>query len=187
MLRALRPALVSLLAALVLAGPAQAGGGDYVFDSGTPRQQAQVRAALEASAFDWNVVPARITVHIAPGTGSYARPGHIWLDARVLDAGRFAWAVVQDEYAHQVDFFLFDAATRDRLKTALGARDWCYGVAGLRHHEYGCERFASTLVWSYWPSRHNAYRPQSPRDESAAMAPARFRALMAELIASRRS
>jgi hypothetical protein len=187
MSRCLSAAVASIAAVLVLAGPAHAGGGDYVFDGGTARQHGQVRAALEASAFDWSVVPARITVHIAPDTGSYARPGHIWLDARVLDAGRFSWAVVQDEYAHQVDFFLFDAATRDRLNAALGARDWCYGIAGLRHHEYGCERFASTLVWSYWPSRHNAYRPTSRRDESAAMAPARFRVLMAELVASRRS
>jgi hypothetical protein len=177
--------LLVIAAALALAGPAQAAGGHYDFDGGTKRQRAEVRAALEASSFDWGLVPARVIVHIRPLDHSYSAPGHIWLDADLLGAGRFAWAVVQDEYAHQVDFLLFDSATRERLKAALGARDWCYGVKGLAHHEYGCERFASTLVWAYWPSKDNAYRPQSPNDESAAMAPAAFRALLGQLLGAR--
>lgn len=186
MLRFARTVAVSLLAALALAGAAQAAGGDYVFDGGTPRQQKTVRAALQASAFDWSLVPARVTIHIEPGLdGSHARPGHIWLDTDLVDAGRFSWAVVQDEYAHQIDFFLFDGAMRERVNRELGGRDWCYGVAGLRHSDYGCERFSSTLVWSYWPSRQNAYRPASRHDESAAMRPARFRALMSELLGVR--
>jgi hypothetical protein len=180
--RSRRPALASLLAALVLAGPAHAQGGSFVFDGGTQRQQAQVRAALEASSFDWSVVTVRITIHIRRLPSSYATPGHVWLAAGLLDAGRFAWAVVQDEYAHQVDYFLLDDAARQRLTGALGARDWCYGVQGLAHHEYGCERFTSTLVWTYWQSKDNAYRPRSSSDESAAMAPAAFRTLLAELI-----
>src|SRR5919106_2503403 len=176
--------LCSLLAALALPGHAFARGGDYVFDGGTKAQQAQVRAALVASAFDWSVVPAQVTIHLRRGASSEATPGHIWLDADLLSAGRFAWAIVQDEYAHQVDFFLFDAAKRAKLTAALGARDWCHGVSGLAHHEYGCERFASTLVWSYWQHRDNSYRPTSARDESAAMKPAAFRALLASLLAS---
>ena len=175
--------IIALIGACAVPGTAFARGGDYVFDGGTPAQRAQVRAALEASAFDWNAVGARVTVHVRSDIVSQATPGHIWLDANLLDSGRFAWAIVQDEYAHQVDYFRFDDATRRRLLSHLGGRDWCYGVAGLRHSEYGCERFASTLVWSYWPSRHNAYRPTSPNDESAAMAPARFRALMSALLA----
>ncbi len=185
MLRFARLVLVSVVAALALSGSAWAKGGDYVFDGGSAKQQAQVRAALDASAFDWSIVPAQITIHIARIETSHALPGHIWLDARVVDAGRFGWAVVQDEYAHQVDFFLFDGATRDRLNRELGGRDWCYGVRGLGHGEYGCERFASTLVWSYWQSKDNAYRPTSRQDESAAMAPARFRALMSSLLSAR--
>lgn len=177
-------ASLAVLAALALPGTAHAIGGNYVFEGGTAEQRGTVRAALNASAFNWSLVPARITITIAPGSGSYARPGQIWLDADLLDAGRFSWAIVQDEYAHQVDFFLFDAATRSRLTRELGASDWCYGVAGLDHSAYGCERFASTLVWSYWPSRDNAYRPTSRNDESAAMAPAPFRALMTELTAA---
>ncbi|HVM17239.1 MAG TPA: hypothetical protein VM290_06635 [Gaiellaceae bacterium] len=168
--------------ALLLASDAMAAGGSYVFDGGTPAQRAQVRAALEASSFDWGLVPATITIHIVRGVDSHSRPGHIWLDADLLDAGTFAWAAVQDEYAHQVDFFLFDDATRAQLNRVLGGRDWCYGVRGLRHAEYGCERFASTLVWTYWQSPDNAYRPRTAGDESAALPPAQFRRLMAELV-----
>jgi hypothetical protein len=173
-----------MLAVLAFAAPAHAGGGNYVFDGGSAKQRAEVRSALEASAFDWNLVPAQITVHIRRGVDSHAFPGHIWLDADLLSAGRFSWAVVQDEYAHQVDFFLFDEAKRAQLTQALGAADWCYGLPGLAHSQYGCERFASTLVWSYWPSSDNTYRPRSANDESAAMAPARFRALLGELLAA---
>jgi hypothetical protein len=180
MRRLLLPAV--LLASLALPGTAFAGGGNYGFDGGTRAQQSQVRAALEASSFDWGAVPAHVTVHIRRGTPTQATPGHIWLDAALVDSGRFAWAAIQDEYAHQVDFFLFDTATRSRLTAELGARDWCYGVRGLAHAEYGCERFASTLVWAYWPSKHNAYRPSSRRDESAAMEPRRFRALLTSLL-----
>lgn len=174
--------VASTAAALALTGTAQAAGGNYVFDGGTPAQQGQVKAALDASAFDWNLVPARITIHVAPGTGSYARPGHIWIDADLLSAGRFAWATVQHEYGHQVDFFLLDDARRQNLRGALGAKDWCYGVQGLAHGDYGCERFASTLAWSYWQSPNNAFQPTSATDESAALKPAAFRGLLASMI-----
>ena len=182
MARKFKVALAAVFAVLALAGNAQAAGGNYVFDGATPTEQRQVRAALDASAFPWSLVPARITIHVGAYGTSRALPGHIYLDRDLLSAGRFAWATVQDEYAHQVDFFLFSHATRLQLTSTLGAKDWCYGVAGLAHHEYGCERFASTLVWAYWPSKANAYRPESARDESAALAPAKFRSLMAALI-----
>jgi hypothetical protein len=178
----LRTVLVTSLAAVALTGQAQARGGQYVFDGGTAKQRAEVRSALNASSFNWSLVPARITIHVAPVGRSYSSRGEIWLDQRLLKAGRFSWATVQDEYSHQIDYFLFDPATRSRLNTLLGGRDWCYGVPGLAHGEYGCERFSSTLVWSYWQSRDNAYRPDSRTAESAAMAPARFRALMSRLI-----
>jgi len=174
--------LAVLLVASALPASAFAGGGNYGFDGGTPAQQAQVRAALEVSAFDWNVVPERVTIHLRPDVPSHATRGHIWLDSGLVSSGRFAWATIQDEYAHQVDFFLFDPATRTQLTGQLGARDWCYDVKGLAHHEYGCERFSSTLVWSFWPSKHNAYRPTSASDESAAMAPKRFRSLVTGLL-----
>lgn len=182
MARAIKIALVTAVAALALTGQAQARGGNYAFDGGSAKQRTQVRSALDASSFNWSLVPARIKIHIAPIGQSYATRGEIWLDARLLNAGRFSWAVVQDEYAHQVDFFLFDAAKRTKLNALLGGKDWCYGVSGLLHHEYGCERFASTLVWSYWPARDNAYKPVSKSSESAAMAPASFRALMKQIV-----
>jgi hypothetical protein len=175
------------LALLATAGHAYAAGGNYGFEGATVAEQAQVRAALDASAFPWSLVPARVTIHVGPQGVSHATPGHVWLDRDLLHAGRFAWATVQDEYAHQLDFFRFDTATRGRLTGELGALDWCYGVQGLAHGEYGCERFSSTLVWSYWPSRDNAYRPTSRNDESAAMPPSRFRALMAEVLGAPRT
>jgi hypothetical protein len=182
MARRIHTLLAALLASFAFAGAAQAAGGNYLFDGGTPKQQAEVRKALNASAFPWSIVPATVTIHIAPGADSYATPGHLYLDADLLDSGRFAWATVQDEYAHQIDFFLLDPAKREQLNRALGGLDWCYGIAGLAHSAYGCERFASTLVWAYWPSSDNAYKPSSASDESAAMKPAKFRALLAQLI-----
>jgi hypothetical protein len=173
---------VSILLTLAVPGQALARGGNYGFEGGTPAQQLQVRKALDASAFDWGVIPGRVTVHVGGYGTSTARPGHVYLDEGLLNAGRFSWATVQDEFAHQVDFLRFDDATRAQLTQALGARDWCYGVQGFAHHEYGCERFASTLVWAFWPSKDNAYRPANPNDESAAMAPARFRALVSGLL-----
>jgi hypothetical protein len=174
--------ILATLCTLALPGQALARGGEYGFEGGTPAQQTQVRKALDASAFDWNLIGARVTVHIGPYGLSHARAGHVYIDGGLLDAGRFSWATVQDEFAHQVDFLRFDDATRSQLTDALGARDWCYGVQGLAHREYGCERFASTLVWAFWPSKDNAYRPADPNDESAAMAPARFRALLTSLL-----
>ena len=177
--------LAVLLVSSAFPASALAGGGNYGFDGGTPAHHAQVRAALEASAFDWNVVPERVTIHLRRGVFSHATRGHIWLDTRLLASGRFAWATVQDEYAHQVDFFRFDPALRLELTDRLGARHWCYEVEGLAHHEYGCERFASTLVWAFWPSKDNAYRPTSAGDEAAAMGPRPFRALVSGLLGMR--
>jgi hypothetical protein len=153
-----------------------------VFAGGTARQQAEVKAALDASAFDWGLVPDQVVIHIAPGIDSEAAPGDIWLDASLLNAGIFSWGVVQHEYAHQVDFFLLDDAKRRLLNAALGGSDWCYGVMGLAHAQYGCERFASTLAWAYWPAAQNSMRPSSAKDESAAMGPDRFRQLMGIMI-----
>ena len=167
---------------LAVAPAAQAAGGTYTIEGGSARNATQIRAALDASTFDWSLVPAPITIHIKNGVSSSATPGHIWLDPALLTAGIFSWATIQDEYAHQVDFFLFDTATRQRLTRLLGGTAWCRETPGLRHSAYGCERFASTLVWAYWPSRSNAYKPTSANDESAALAPAAFRTLMTTLL-----
>ena len=96
--------------------------------------------------------------------------------------GRFAWGVVQHEYAHQVDFILFDDAIRTELLRQLGGTDWCYSVADLPHAAYGCERFASTLAWTYWPSAENCLKPTSMDDESGAMRSSRFKALMRSIL-----
>jgi hypothetical protein len=175
--------LCSLALTLALSGTARAGGGNYVFSGGTGAQQAQVRNALNASAFDWSLVPAQITIRIARGIGSEAVPGTVSLDADLLNAGRFSWGVVQHEYAHQVDFYLFDDAVRAALAPRLGGEAWWQtGATPLAHDRLTSERFASTLAWAYWQSPDNVMKPASKTDESAAMAPAAFRAALAAVL-----
>jgi hypothetical protein len=175
--------LAVLTAAACLAFPATTAGagGSYTFDGGTKKERETVVAALRASSFDWSVIPGPIAIHIVNGEPSRSISHEIWLDADLLDAGEFAWGVVQHEFAHQVDYLLFGEAQRALLLKRLGGRDWCYGTPGLAHDQYGCERFASTLAWSFWPSPENSMRPTGRRDESAAMAPAKFRVLVSRL------
>jgi hypothetical protein len=162
---------------------ALAGGGTYIFSGGTPKQQATVSAALEASSFDWGLIPSTIDIHIGPYQGdSYSTYGSIYLDQTVLGSSRASWGVVQHEMGHQVDFFLLDDAERARLQSLLGGKDWCYSISGLKHSDYGCERFASELAWAYWQSPDNTMKPTGPTDESARMPVAQFRALLTQLI-----
>jgi len=177
----------ALLGGALLNGPnaAQAAGGGYAFDGGNARERAVVHAALGASTFDWSLVPAHVTIHITRGGNSYATRGEIWLSGKLLSRGRAAWGVVQHEYAHQVDFFLFDAKIRKSLNRALGGTTWWPGRAGehFRHSQYGAERFASTLAWAYWPSRQNTLFRYA-HDEATALPPARFRMMLSDLVAS---
>lgn len=172
----------TVTAALALPASALAGGGDYVFQGATPAERSTVRAALNASSFDWGIVPQRVTIHVGDVGASYATPGHIWLDRGLLASGRFAWATVMDEYAHQVDFLVLDSAHRSVLQQRLGASAWCYEVEGLGHAAYGCERFSSMVAWAYWPSKESSYRPLSAKDETSAMPAVQFRQLLAALV-----
>jgi hypothetical protein len=174
--------LLAAALAAVLAQSALASGGRFTFTGGTVRQQATVRAALEVSSFDWNVLPGPVVVHIAPIGGSYSEAGHVHLDSALLDSGRFSWGVVQHEFAHQVDFLLFDDTRRAMFNAALGGSDWCYGIAGLAHSAYGCERFASELAWAYWPSVDSSMSPAATHGESAGMPAAQFRTMLAQAL-----
>lgn len=175
--------VAALSLALTSALDGFAAGGRYTINGGTKAQRAQVRLALEASSFDWSIIPAQVRIRIASGVAARSQPGEIWLDSRLLSSGPFAWAVVQDEYAHQIDYFLLDSEARAILNEALGGRVWCRTeIANLPHSAYGCERFASTVVWAYWPDEQNSYRPRARTDESAAMPPDRFRALLEDLL-----
>lgn len=174
--------VTALLAVAIGAQAAAAGGGNYIFNGGTHAERAQVRAALDASLFDWDVVPEQITIRIAPGLASSAQAGTIELDPGLLHAGRFAWGVIQHEYAHQVDFFLLDDTMRARLADRLGGQSWWQTSSGLGHQALTSERFASTLAWAYWPSPDNVLRPSSPGDEAGAVAPAEFRALLGDVL-----
>jgi opacity protein-like surface antigen len=74
MRRVLHTLLLAAVAALVFAhaGTAQAAGGSYRFDGGTAAQRTQVREALKASSFNWNLVKAQITIHIQHGIDSHS-------------------------------------------------------------------------------------------------------------------
>jgi hypothetical protein len=98
----------------------------------------------------------------------------------MLDSRHSRW-FIPFVSAHQVDYLLFDDAQRALLLRELGGRERCYSVPGLAHDQYGCERFASTSAWSFWPSPENSMRRTYRRNESAAMAPAKFRALVSSL------
>ena len=168
--------------------------GNYTFDGGTVPQQDQVTAALAASGFDWYLIPQTITIHIVANAPAEATPGNIWISPDLLDSGRYSWGFVQHEYGHQVDFFLLTDPMRAILKAVLGATAWCYGgtigfnnVDGLPHSQYGCERFASTLAWAYWPFADNSMEPLNKSAESAGLAPAKFRALLGVMIGASNS
>jgi hypothetical protein len=153
------------------------------FIGGNRAERAQVRQALAASSFDWGLLPGTVVVHISPlEAGGYAIPGNVFLDSGLLDAGDFSWGVVQHEFGHQVDFLLLHDDDRSTLERVLGTNTWCEETAGFKHSDQGCERFASELAWSYWPSQQNSMRPESVGDESGAMAPDAFRALVAALL-----
>jgi hypothetical protein len=170
----LKRLLLVAVASLVLAPGAFATGGNYVFDGGTSGERAQVQTALDASTFDFSVVPGPVTIHVVRGVVPEATPGQIWLDANLLDTGRFAWGVVQHEYGHQVDFALLDDARRARLQRVLGGAAWC---SGAPHGELTCERFADLISWAYWQSPDNVMKPAGGDVTAAA-----FRALLAQLL-----
>jgi hypothetical protein len=183
--RLLRLVFLSFSLALVFSAPALAGGGNYVFAGGTAPQQAQVRDALNASSFNWSLIPQQVTIHIAPGTGSMAIPGCIWIDADLLNSGKFAWGVIQHEYAHQLDFLVLDDTKRATLAQGLGGSAWWEtGVVPAAHDQLTSERFASMVSWAFWQSSDNIMKPSS-NDESGSMAPTAFRTLLAQVLGTR--
>ena len=172
--------VLPLVLAFALAPAAQAAGGRYVFDGGTRSQQGQVTSALNASSFDWSLVPGQIVIHIGKGISPHAVAGQIWLDGGLLNTGRFSWGVVQHEYAHQVDFELLTDPMRAELQPLLQAPTWWGSID--QHAELGCERFADELAWAYWQSPDNVMKPASATDEGGQMAPIAFRAARASML-----
>jgi hypothetical protein len=166
-------------ATLAIAPAAFAAGGNYVFDGGSQAEQTQVTAALNASSFPWGVVPGPVVVHIQRDVASAAAPNQIWLDANLLDSGRFSWGVVQHEYAHQVDFALLDDVSRAQLHSILGGSAWS-GAEG--HSNLDSERFADLVSWSYWSSSDNVMKPLSTQDEGGQVTPTVFRAALAAIL-----
>jgi hypothetical protein len=187
MARILRTTVVALLASLTLAGTAQAAGGDYVFEGGSPEAQATVRAALDASRFNFDRIPAQITIRISHCGCAGAREGLIVLDEGVvLDTSlgaRYSWGLIQHEYAHQIDYFLFQERDRAAVRRTLGGKDWCYETAGLSHDEHGCERFADVFSWAFWPSKRNVLRADA-KAIAPQMSPKQLRAFVNRLLAA---
>jgi hypothetical protein len=155
--------LAAIAAVLALAGPAHARGGAYVFEGGSPAARAQVRAALQASTFDWGLVRGVVTIEIGRCGCAGSVPGRIVLDEDQLTSSpfgpRYSWGIVQHEYAHQIDFHQLDPGERAALRRQLGGRDWCYEQPGLGHDDHACERFATTVAWAFWRSPQNVQRP----------------------------
>jgi hypothetical protein len=165
-----------LILGFVLAPAAQAGGGRYVFDGGTRAERGQVHAALQASSFNWSLVPGQTVIHIGKRISPHAVAGQIWLDADLLGTGRFSWGVVQHEYAHQVDFRLLTDSMRAQLVGPLQADSW-WGSLG-QHSQLGCEHFADELAWTFWQSPDNVMKPDGATDEGGQMSPWAFRAAL---------
>jgi hypothetical protein len=168
--------LIPIALFLAFAPRAQAAGGHYVFDGGTRAEQGQVTAALNASSFNWSLVPRTIVIHIGSGISPHALAGQIWLDTALLDSGRFSWGVVQHEYAHQVDFAVLTDGMRTELHTLLQGTSW-WGSQGA-HAQLDCERFADEVAWAYWQSPDNVMKPDSATDEGGQVPPAAFRAAL---------
>jgi hypothetical protein len=181
---ACRLALAASAVALTLCAQASAAGGRTTFDGGTFAQRDQVRQALQASAFDWDLVPGSITIHIRRGITSQAAPRHIWLDAGLLDSGPFSWGVIQHEFAHQIDYLLLTDADRAAIQRLLGGNAWCSGPEGYQHDDNACERFATSVAWAYWPSSGNVFDPVKNTDERW-VRPVALRSLLAALLGIR--
>jgi hypothetical protein len=181
-----RLALLAAVGALLFGvSEARAGGGHYVFEGGSEAARQQVRAALEASEFDWGRLPQTITITISQCGCAGATPGSIVLDeATLVDSpfgARYAWGIVQHEYAHQIAYRLLDEGDVREARAALGGEDWCYETPGVAHDDHACERFAATLAWAYWPSAENNQRSE------AVLSAKEFRTLMSRLLPAPRS
>jgi hypothetical protein len=131
MTAARRSILLLLVLAAFAPGEAGAAGGRYVFDGGSEAARAQVRAAPEASSFDWDVVPGTVVVRIRECGCAGARPGLVLLDERLLARAPYGvgytWGIVQHEFAHQVWDLALDEGARALVADRLGAlsgRSW---------------------------------------------------------------
>jgi hypothetical protein len=145
---------------MLAADVSQAAHPEVSFHGGTPWQRTEVKRALAASSFPWSVLPP-IEVRIAAGAATQALPGVVILDANLVDMGSFSWGVIQHEFAHQLDFLMLDDAGRKSLQRILGGQAWCWHEVGyeVAHGYLGCERFASTVAWTFWQSAENALQP----------------------------
>jgi hypothetical protein len=181
MLRRILIGLAAAAAVCAFASPALASDVSLSFDGGTQAEQGQVRAGLDASSFNWGMIPGPIVVHIRRGVDSHAVPDEVWFDANLLDAGRYSWGVVQHEFAHELDYTVLTDAMRAQLHTLLGGESW-WSTDAEAHCQADSERFADLVSWAYWTTRDNVLRPAGAADEGGQVSPAQFRAALAALL-----
>ena len=104
----------------------------------------------------------------------------------ILDSSlgeKYSWGLIQHEYAHQVDYFLFGDDDRSTLRRRLGGKDWCYEASGLMHDQHGCERFAHVFSWAFWPNQENVLRAEG-KEFASGMTARDARALVNRLLAA---
>ena len=135
-----------------------------------------MRSALDASSFNWSVVPGPVVIHIGAADGPHAVAGEIWLDAGLLDSGRFSWGVDPARVRAPGRLRAPDGSDAHDASTALlGGSSWW----GRRARPLDCERFADAVAWAYWPSPDNVLRPDRPAGRAS------FRAALALLLPGR--
>jgi len=138
------------------------------FNGGTPAEQQVVIAALEQSAFPWQLLPKPVTVTIgdfpAGQLDGYAWDQQVGLDRALLSPqmGKVAYALVLHEFGHIVDSQLLTDPMRSKLWALIGGDSECLEKPQVPHARRFCERFASTFAWAYWPVKDNAFDPVLP-------------------------
>src|SRR5258708_13813134 len=89
--RAMRRTLLTLFSAIcffAFAQSALASGGSYAFSGGTPKEQATGHSPLEASSFNWSLIPSTITIPIGAYGDSYSTHGQAFPGATLGDSAR---------------------------------------------------------------------------------------------------
>ena len=134
----------------------------------------------EASSFDWSLIPGTITVHIGGlrrlvlglrATSTWTPPS--------LDSGRFAWGVVQHEFAPPGRLLpLRRRASGHSCSQCARRQGLVLSVPSLDALRLRLRALRLELAWAYWQSPDNVMKPQKTERRVAASCPcAQFRAL----------
>ena len=151
--------LVAALFALLLPADAKASGGSYTFSGGSEAARTEVRNALDASAFDWSLVPQTISIQIVdcgcagPVRGSSSSTRRC--SSRRRTAAPIPGASSSTSTPTRSGGSLWTMSSGRFSRTGWAAPTFRYERPGLSHDDHACERFASTLAWACWPVAGN--------------------------------